>query len=53
MHFLKICINSGILARRIGMRNGFALEASMSLPRPKCGQVDPRALISEMVSGVC
>ena len=40
----KIGISSGILFQKIGIRNGHVFEASVAGPRPKSGQVHPRAL---------
>ena len=43
--FRKIGIRSGILFQEIGIRNGYVFEASMVRPRPKSGQVHPRAFV--------
>ena len=43
LRYHKIGINSGILCQKIGVRNRYVFEASMAGPRPKSGQVYPRA----------
>ena len=46
MLFRKIGTRSGIQFPKIGLRNGYVLDALMAGLRPKVGQVHPLGLVS-------
>ena len=45
----KVCISSGILFQKIGIRNGYVFEASMADPQPKSGQVHPQGYFNSII----